>query len=115
VVGLSLEKAQRPFHRIQLDFRTYRRNGIEIHEAGACSGCRHVVQALLFDYLKDRLDLLKDRTLIFGQTVTPPARVKGKLLNLGLCTKQYKDQGEYIPGCPPHPHDVMAYLRERRS
>jgi uncharacterized protein (DUF362 family) len=115
VVGLSLEKAQRPFHRIQLDFRTYKKNGIEIHEAGACSGCRHVVQALLVDYLKDRLDLLKDCTLIFGQTVTPPARVKGKLLNLGLCTKQYKDRGEYIPGCPPHPHEVMAYLRERRS
>jgi len=117
VTGLSIEEVKRPFKRIQLDFETYRKKGIEIYEAGACSGCHHIVEALLVDYLKkeDKIDLLKGHTLIFGQTVKPPKKIKKKLLNFGLCTKKYKDQGEYIPGCPPFPDDVLEYLEKKKT
>ena len=114
-VGLSIDEVRRPFQRIRMDFKAYKKQGIEIHEAGACSGCRYVIEALLIDYLKSDLNLLKDYTLIFGQTVKIPEKIKGKLLNFGLCTRQYKDQGEYIPGCPPHPLDALEYLQERES
>ena len=115
VVGLSIEEVRRPFQRIHMDFEAYKKQGIEIHEAGACSGCRHMIQALLIDHLKDNLNLLKDRTLIFGQTVKIPETIKGKLLNFGLCTRQYKDRGGYIPGCPPHPLDALEYLQRKKS
>jgi len=117
VVGLSIEEVKRPFERIQLDFGAYRKKGIEIYEAGACSGCRHVMEALLVDHLekKGKINLLKSYTLIFGQTVEPPKKIKGKLLSFGLCTKRYKDRGEYIPGCPPHPDSVLEYLQKKKT
>lgn len=115
VVGLSIDQVKRPFKRIQLDFEAYRKKGIQIYEAGACSGCRHVIQALLINLeKKSELGLLKDYTLIFGQTVKIPKEVKGKLLCFGLCTKKYRNQGEYIPGCPPHPLDLLDYLQKRK-
>lgn len=113
VVGLSIDQVKRPFKRIQLDFEAYRKKGIQIYEAGACSGCRHVIEALLVDS-ENKLGLLKGWTLIFGQTVKVPREVKGKLLCFGLCTKKYKDQGGYIPGCPPHPFDVLDYFQKRK-
>jgi len=114
VVGLSIEEVKKPFKRLQLDFEAYRRKGIEIYEGGACSGCRSVIAALLVDHLekKGKLNLLKNYTIIFGQTVKVPKEIKGRLLCFGVCTRKYKDQGEYIPGCPPHPFDVLEYLQK---
>jgi len=111
VVGLSIEEVKRPFKRIQLDFEAYRKKGVEIYEAGACSGCRHVVETLISE---NKLGLFKGYTLIFGQTVKVPKEIKGKLLCFGLCTKKYRNQGGYIPGCPPHPLDALDYLQKRK-
>ena len=77
VSGLSIEQVKRPFELLQLDFEEFEKKlGIKIHEAGACSGCRQVVETLLNNYLKDNLEVLKDHTLIFGQTVKVPPKVK---------------------------------------
>jgi uncharacterized protein (DUF362 family) len=115
VLGLSIDQVKRPFKRIQLDFEAFKKEGIEIYEAGACSGCRQVIETLLVDRLKGNLNLLKGYTLIFGQTVEIPKNIRGKLLCFGSCTRKYKDQGEYIPGCPPHPFDFIEYLRARKA
>ncbi len=111
VSGLSIEQVKRPFELLRLDFEEFEKKlGIKIHEAGACSGCRQVVETLLNNYLKGKLDVLKDHTLIFGQTVKAPSKIKGKLLSFGSCTKQYKSQGGYIPGCPPMQEHVLEYF-----
>lgn len=114
VVGLLIQKVKRSFKRIQLNFEAFKKEGIEICEAGACSGCRQVIKTLLVDRLKGNLSLLKGCTLIFGQTVEIPKNIRGSLLCLGSCTRKYKDQGEYIPGCPPHPFDLIEYLQQRK-
>ncbi len=111
IAGLSIDEVRRPFEVLRLDFEKYERElGIKIHEAGACSGCRQVVDTLLNNYLKGNLDVLKDYTLIFGQTVKVPAEIKGKLLNFGACTKRYKSQGQYIAGCPPMQEHVLEFF-----
>jgi len=115
VVGLGIEDVKRPFKRLKLDFESYREKGIQIYEKGACSGCRNTMVAFIADHMesKGRLDLLKGYTLIFGQNVKIPDKFKGKLVNIGLCTKKFREKGEYIPGCPPHPHDLVAFFENR--
>jgi uncharacterized protein (DUF362 family) len=115
IVGLPIEEVKRPFKRLKLDFESYRKKGIEIYEKGACSGCRNTMEAFIAYYMesKGRLDLLKGYTLIFGQNVRIPDKFEGKLVNIGLCTKKFREKGEYIPGCPPHPHDLVAFFENR--
>jgi len=115
VVGLCIEKVKRPFERLKLDFRAYREKGIEIYEKGACSGCRNTMQAVIADYMESRgrLSLLDGYALIFGQQVKIPDKFEGKLVNIGLCTRKFREKGEYIPGCPPHPHDLVAFFEDR--
>jgi len=115
VVGLRIEEVKRPFKRLKLDFASYREKGIEIYEKGACSGCRNTMEAFIAYYMesKGRLGLLKGYTLIFGQNVKIPDKFEGKLINIGLCTKKFREKGEYIPGCPPHPHDLVTFFEER--
>jgi len=117
VVGLAIEEVKRPFKRLKLDFEFYRKKGIEIYEKGACSGCRNTIEAVIASLKesKDRLDLLKGYTLIFGQNVKIPDRYEGKLVNIGLCTRKFREKGEYIPGCPPHPQDLVAFFEKRYS
>ena len=115
VVGLPIEEVKRPFKRLKLDFGAYKEKGIEIYEKGACSGCRNTMEAFIADHMesKGRLGLLKGHTLIFGQNVKIPDKYEGKLVNIGLCTRKFREKGEYIPGCPPHPHDLVAFFEDR--
>ena len=111
VKGVSIDEVIRPFEVLQLDFETYEKeHDIRIYETGACSGCRLAIKTLLFSHLKDNLSVLKGYSIIFGQTVKPPLKIKGKLLNYGSCTKKYKNQGEYIAGCPPMHEHVLEHF-----
>jgi uncharacterized protein (DUF362 family) len=111
VSGLSIEQVKRPFQLLSLDIEKYAREyGIRFHESVGCSGCRQTIETLLNNYMKGNLDLLKDYTVIYGQTVKPPKKVEGKLLNFGTCTRKYKNQGDYIPGCPPMQEHVLEYF-----
>ena len=114
VLGTNIEKVRRPFKQVKLDFKTFRKKGIEIYEKGACSGCRNTLAAFIanLEKNKDRLKLLKDYTLIFGQNVKLPDKYEGKLVNIGFCTRKFRGKGGYIPGCPPHPQDILAFFEE---
>jgi hypothetical protein len=115
VVGLRIEEVKRPFKRLKLDFEGYREKGIEIYEKGACSGCRNMMEAFIADHMesKGKLGLLDGYTLIFGQNVKIPDKYEGKLVNVGLCTRKFREKGEYIPGCPPHPHNLVAFFENK--
>jgi uncharacterized protein (DUF362 family) len=111
VCGASIEQVKRPFLLLSLDIEKYEREyGIRFHESGACSGCRQTIYTLLNNYMKGNLNLLKDYTVIYGQTVKPPEKIKGKLLNFGTCTRNYRNRGDYIPGCPPMQEHVLEYF-----
>ena len=114
-VGLTIQDVQYKFKTLKLDFNAYKEQGIIIHEAGACSGCHHFMEGLLTVHLKDNLDLLKGYTIIFGQTVKIPEKIEGELLLFGSCTRHYRKEGVYIPGCPPFYKDVIAFLQARAA
>lgn len=111
VVGCSIEEVKRPFKRLQLSAEHYGRFGIYIEESGACSGCQHFLEGMFVRFEREgNLEALRGKTLVYGQTVRPPEQYEGELLLLGTCTRKFKNQGHYIPGCPPHPIDFEAYL-----
>ncbi|GAI99058.1 unnamed protein product, partial [marine sediment metagenome] len=114
VLGTSIEEVKKPFKQVKLEFETFRKKGIEIHEKGACSGCRNTMAAFIANIEKneDRPELLKGYTLIFGQNVKLPDKCRGKLVNIGLCTRKFRGKGEYIPGCPPHPQDILDFFEK---
>jgi hypothetical protein len=111
VVGKTIDEVRRPFQIAKADLKAFEKKlGIQVVESGACSGCRQVVDSLFAHYMKNDLDIFKDRTIVFGQNVKLPSKVKGKLICFGPCAKKYKDQGDYMPGCPPMQENVMEYF-----
>lgn len=116
IVGEKLDSAIKPFKRIKLDFNRYKKVGIFIYEEGACSGCRHTMEVLISNLEKEgKLDILKDHCILFGQLVRMPDKLEGELVNIGVCTRKYKNKGYYIPGCPPHPKDIVSFFEEKEE
>jgi uncharacterized protein (DUF362 family) len=111
VVGKAIEEVVRPFKIAKIDLKEFEKKlGIQVIESGACSGCRQVVDSLFTYYMKNNLDVFKDRTIVFGQNVKLPSRTRGKPILFGPCTKKYRDKGDYMPGCPPMQENVMQYF-----
>lgn len=112
--GRKIDEVRRPFKQVKLEEEEYTKKGIKIYERGACSGCRHVMERFIAS-LEERgkLYLLKPYTIMFGQTVTLPTTYEGKLIKFGSCTKKYRGKDDYIPGCPPHPEDVLAFFEKK--
>lgn len=117
VVGLTVEEVVRPFKRITLSTGDYDQYGLEIVQKGACSGCNHFVETLITQMIDDgRVERLRGATLIFGQNAAPSIKSSSekddsKTILIGTCMRKYKQQGTYIPGCPPHPVDFFDLLK----
>jgi uncharacterized protein (DUF362 family) len=115
VVGSRVSEVGRKFKTTKLDFDSYREQGIMLHESGACSGCRHFMESLLTFHLKEDINMLKGYTVVFGQTARLPEKIAGELLLFGSCMRQYRKQGHYIAGCPPHTDEVIRFLRGKAA
>ncbi|MGD9155028.1 MAG: hypothetical protein PVG90_05955 [Bacillota bacterium] len=58
--------------------------------------------------------MLRDCTLIYGQNPHLPDRVNGRIIRVGVCTRNTPFQeGIYVPGCPPHPFHVKDFLANK--
>ncbi|HHF98941.1 MAG TPA: DUF362 domain-containing protein [Candidatus Aerophobetes bacterium] len=116
IVGERLESIIRPFKRIKLDFKKYEEKGVFILERGACSGCRHNMESIISNLEREgKLGYLKGFHIVFGQLTRMPEKVRGKLVFIGLCTRKFKNKGYYIPGCPPHPEDILSEFERIKS
>jgi uncharacterized protein (DUF362 family) len=84
---------------------------------GACSSCQGLL-AYTMEKLKamDEYDKHEGISIVIGPKKKLPEKVKpGKdLILVGDCTKKYRDQGLWVPGCPPHePEPFWAIIDER--
>ena len=114
IVGEDLEKARRPFNRIDLSMERYKDHGIKIFTEGACSGCNQYLESFLLTLEKEgRLEELSGSSIAFGQTVKLPETLPDDLITIGTCLKRMKGKGDHIPGCPPHPLDFRDLLNRR--
>jgi hypothetical protein len=75
----------------------------KIYAGGACSSCQG-----LLSYCMERLKSLDayDRnagvSIVLGRTAELPQGVEPRdLILVGDCVKKYRDQGLFVPGCPP--------------
>lgn len=100
ILGELPEKIRRPFKKVKID--PAKIANCRIIESGACTGCRHAMETLVLDLEKSGdLDLIKDHTVVLGQTARVPPTAKPPFIIFGLCVTKYKNLGVYVPGCPP--------------
>lgn len=113
IVGEDIAHVRKPFKRISLNIERLKELDINLLSCDACSGCSNVV----ISYLQllentNRLDLLQGTTIIYGQNAHIPASIAGKIIKLGTCTRKLnREEGIYVPGCPPHPAHIDDKLQ----
>lgn len=118
IVGEPLENIRKTFKRITLEelleSDTSKKYNIKILDAGACSGCRSVLTALISDLVeKDKLERIQNSTIVVGRNISQEKvnSIEGRFILFGACTKTLKNENcQYLKGCPPHILDVKQDL-----
>jgi len=114
--GLSIEEVRRPFRRAELDFSQYRSINSHIYESGMCSVCKHCFESFIINLEREgKLDLIRDTTILLGQTVEMPEKYEGELFLVGTCTRRFGRAGKFLAGCPPRMEELEAFFGERFS
>jgi uncharacterized protein (DUF362 family) len=115
VLGEELNTVIRPFERVSIDKKTLDEMGIKVFECDACSGCNSMINSYLYGlYVKGQLEKLRNCTLIYGQNPRLPERENGRIIRLGVCTRNTTfNEGIYVPGCPPHPLHINDFLENK--
>ncbi len=86
-----------------------------IDESGSCSSCQGLV-ATAMERLKFYGEYEKNAgaTILLGAKKSLPKGVKPRdLILIGDCLKKYRDQGVFVPGCPPGGGGPITALRTR--
>jgi uncharacterized protein (DUF362 family) len=109
IVGEPLSKVRRKFKRITLDIE--KEGNCKVIERGACTGCKHAAETLIFDLQRaGDLDLLEGYTLVFGSTTRVPSSARPPFLCFGVCVSRYRNLGIYVGGCPPRKDWIIRKL-----
>jgi uncharacterized protein (DUF362 family) len=76
--------------------------GARVIEKDSCTGCMgESVSAFIYLNKAGFHEKLPNLALIMGTPEEIPP-LKEKPVVLGRCAKEYRDQGIFVPGCPPH-------------
>jgi len=114
ITGTPLSEVQRRFKRPEEAFHETipYPTGLEvIIDERACTGCRQCLFMALHDmHEASKLDKAEGMTIVAGKTDTVPDVDRSKLLLVGLCTRDYRDKGQYLKGCPVQPWDIIAAI-----
>ena len=101
VRGASIESVMRKFRDPQRVFaETY--PGLTLLNEQACTACEGELHSPLF-YIRQAglADQLKGLTVVMGKQAVAP-KVDGKVLFMGQCTREFRNKGQFVDGCPPH-------------
>lgn len=87
--------------------------GAHVVDRDTCSGCASaIIGALARLNINGDIDLVKDITLVVGQSVDSlDFQSKPVKMLIGSCMHKFKKQGDiYIPGCPPPDWDILGKI-----
>jgi len=111
IIGENLNAVLHPYRIEHFDYEKFERMGIRVLDAGACSGCRQVVTAVLESLEREnKLHSLNGKTVAYGQMVRLDEKDIRSAVFVGSCTARYRMTGRYIPGCPPPEEKLREFL-----
>lgn len=115
VVGEKIANVKKIFKRTNVNEEELEKYRITLVSCDACSGCNHTVKNYIVSLEnKKNLGLLENSTVIYGQGAYIPENINKRIIRVGTCTRNLCDTDSlYIPGCPPHPHDIQAKLTNK--
>jgi len=115
VVGESIDKVRRRFKRfseaigelpLPEDFRI-------IMNEKACTGCRNTLMSNLMDIHKaGELDKTAGWTVVVGEISELPEIDRAKLILMGVCTAQFRNEGIWVQGCSPNNRDLSHAMNK---
>lgn len=77
----------------------------------ACTGCRTGVMSSLWDLEEQKnLQILRDTRIVAGLLDAPPEATRKRTIFVGVCAGKFREQGEYVQGCPPNNVDIRACI-----
>lgn len=116
VVGERIADVKKPFKRTNIDEEELKKHGITLMSCDACSGCNHTVKNYVVSLeKKGNLKLLENSAVIYGQRAYIPEDINKRIIRVGTCTRNLSNTDSlYIPGCPPHPHDIQEKLTDEK-
>ncbi|MEW6624666.1 MAG: DUF362 domain-containing protein [Bacillota bacterium] len=114
VKGLQLNEINvKPFKpRFQSFIEDY--PTVNIIDEYGCTGCySSILSALVHLKGKGLKDKLKDLNIILAVYKEDSIKnLTGKTLIIGVCNKDFKDKGLYVPGCPPNAVEMIEAICE---
>lgn len=84
---------------------------IRIHDRNSCSACQSTLLLFLRRYAETLFDYFPARERIDIAIGKSHADVPPGTLCIGVCTAAHKDQGLFVPGCPPVGSAILDAIR----
>ena len=113
VVGLTVERVARNYMSPGEHLLRTMRN-LQVNDLGACTGCTTLFNGALARYRG--MELARPLSAVLGgedrDDLLPSPPEGGELLVVGDCAKDLRHAGTFIPGCPPNPADLHAFLSD---
>lgn len=109
IKGSSLEEVKRRFKRsCEVEIPGLPPFELMLTE-GACTGCKNTVLSAIMDMKSDNIEhLLENKIIIAGPIDKLPEGVeKENIILIGKCIMNMKDNGTFVPGCPPNNINVV--------
>lgn len=114
VVGESIAKVQHRFQRAEeaASEKVPLPRGFQvIINEKACTGCRNQVLSSLFDIKESGfLDKVPECTVLSGKVEKLPDVPREKLLLVGACLSKFRNEANFVEGCPPNSRDIIRGL-----
>jgi uncharacterized protein (DUF362 family) len=84
---------------------------VVVYDCDSCSACQSTVMLFLRRFKDDMSQyFLNDGKFHIGIGRSLPADVKEGTILIGNCTKNVKDRGLFVPGCPPVPTRIYKAI-----
>lgn len=108
--GVPIPEVRRPF-RPAFEVLRNRYPGLAIKAEKACTGCTgELISTLIYIREANCVERLRDLTVVMGEA---PENLEGeKVVVIGVCVQELRNQHPFVPGCPPAVDDITERVCE---